>query len=265
MKTRWLQNRLWEIVEISRPGDRLSRAFNVSILSLIFLNVAAVIIESIDGIRLKYGIFFRIFEVFSIIVFTIEYIARMWSCVVDARYERPVIGRLSFARQPMSIIDLLVVLPFYIPLFGIDLRFMRAVRLLRVLRIAKIGRYSTSLKLIGNVMKSKKDELAMTVAVMALLLVISACIMYECENQAQPKAFPDIPTTMWWSVVTLTTVGYGDVYPITALGRFFAAITAILGIGMFALPTGIIGAGFVEEINKRKSKPTVCPHCGKEI
>jgi len=100
---------------------------------------------------------------------------------------------------------------------------------------------------------------------MLLSLVLSACIMYYCENEAQPEAFPDIPSTMWWAVVTLTTVGYGDVFPATVAGKFFASIIAILGIGMFALPTGILGAGFVEEIARRKEGQRRCPHCGKDL
>jgi voltage-gated potassium channel len=117
-----------------------------------------------------------------------------------------------------------------------------------------------------NVFKSKKEELILTVSLMLLLLVISACFLYHFENPAQPKVFSDIPSTMWWSVVTLTTVGYGDVYPITVWGKIFASVVAILGIGLFALPSGILGAGFIEEIEKSKSSTNLkCPHCGKEI
>ncbi len=133
------------------------------------------------------------------------------------------------------------------------------------MRIAKVGRYSDSLKLLKRVIVSKKEELFLTIFVLILLLVASASIMYHLENPAQPDAFPDIPSTMWWSVVTLTTVGYGDICPITPAGKFVASIMAILGIGMFALPTGILGAGFVEEISNSKVKAAKCPHCGKDL
>lgn len=117
-----------------------------------------------------------------------------------------------------------------------------------MLIIAKLGRYYSSLQLIRNVIRSKKEELVLTTAIMFLLLILSASVVYYCENSYQPETFSSIPSTMWWAIATLTTVGYGDMYPITALGKFFASIIAILGVGMFALPTGIIGSGFVEEV-----------------
>ena len=265
MRGKSIQVRTWEIVEVAKPEDRLSKIFDICILSLIFLNVLAVIIGSVDSIKNSCGNLLDWFEVISVVIFTLEYGARIWSCVIEQRYSRPIVGRLKFTKEPLPVIDLLAIVPFYLPFLGIDLRFIRVFRLLRVLRVAKIGRYYSSLRLIGNVIKSRKEELILTTVVMGLLLVISACLIYYCENQAQPDAFPNIPSTMWWSVVTLTTVGYGDVYPITVLGKILASIIAVLGIGMFALPTGIIGAGFVEEINKRKLQSSSCPHCGKQI
>jgi len=203
--------------------------------------------------------------VFSVCIFTLEYIARLWSCTVDPSFRGPFLGRLAFATRAMPLIDLAAILPFYLPFVGVDLRFLRVLRLFRILRIAKIGRYYPSLRLIKSVILSKKEELVLTSAIMVLMLVFSACVMYYCEHEAQPEAFPDIPSTMWWSVITLTTVGYGDVYPATPAGKFFAAIIAILGIGMFALPTGILGAGFVEEISRKKPRQDRCPYCGKEL
>lgn len=259
-----IKKRIWEIIEVAKNGDTASRIFDVFILSLIFLNVLVVIIGTIKDIQINYGTALHYFEIFSVIVFTIEYILRIWSCVIDDKYLNSIKGRLKFARQPLPVIDLLAILPFYVPLIGIDLRFIRIFRLLRIFRIAKIGRYYSKLQLIKNVFKSKKEELVLTSVIMIILLVISASLMYYCENTVQPKVFTSIPATMWWSVATLTTVGYGDVYPVTTLGKFLASIIAILGIGMFALPTGILGAGFVEEIQKRK-ETNVCPHCGKNI
>lgn len=180
-------------------------------------------------------------------------------------YSGIVTGRLRFIIKPLPVIDLLAILPFYLSFVPIDLRFIRVFRLFRIFRVAKLGRYSSSVRLLGRVVRNKKEELVITGMVMILLVVLTSSFMYFAENEAQPNKFPDIPTTMWWSVVTLTTVGYGDVYPVTGTGKFFAAIIAILGIGMFALPTGILGAGFVEEIQKRRSKKPVCSHCGREV
>jgi voltage-gated potassium channel len=189
----------------------------------------------------------------------------LWSCTADARFGSRGGGRVRFAMRPMSIIDLLAFLPFYLPFLGVDLRSLRVLRLLRVLRIVKIGRYYSSLGLIACVVRSKMEELVLSSALMGLLLVVSSSVLYYCENAAQPESFSSIPATMWWAVSTLTTVGYGDMCPITPLGKFCASIIAILGVAMFALPTGILGAGFVEAIQRPKEPVQTCPHCGKRI
>jgi len=259
------RERTWEIVEVAKRGDTASRAFDTTILTLIFLNVIAVIIGSVQSIQTRWGKSLDLFETVSVIVFTLEYITRLWSCTVDSRFSGRIRGRVRHVFRVVSIIDLLAILPFYLPFLGVDLRSFRALRLLRILRIAKIGRYYSSLTLIKSVFRSKKEELALTSVLLCLLLVVSATLLYFCEYEVQPDAFSSIPATMWWSVATLTTVGYGDIYPVTIMGRLFASIIAILGIGMFALPTGILGAGFVEAIQKSKKSERTCPHCGKEI
>jgi voltage-gated potassium channel len=259
-----IRKRTWEIVEAAKSGDRASRIFDIGILSLIFLNVIAVIIGSVQSVQERWGTALNLFEALSVIVFTVEYLARLWSCTSDPQFRGRFRGRVRLAFRAMSIIDLFAILPFYLPFLGIDLRFLRVLRLLRIIRVAKVGRYYSSLNLIKHVLQSKKEELLLTSALMGLLLVVSSSLLYYCENAAQPDIFSSIPATMWWSVATLTTVGYEDMYPITLMGKFFASIIAILGIGMFALPTGIIGAGFVEAIQKKKGGNT-CPHCGKEL
>ncbi len=259
-----IRKRTWEIVEVARSGDVISRVFDVGILVLIFLNVIAVIIGSVESVQAGWGTILNVFEIFSVAVFSVEYIARLWSCTISSEFPGPVRGRIRLAFRAMSLVDLLAILPFYLPFLGIDLRSLRVLRLLRILRVAKVGRYYSSLNLIKYVLKSKKEELVLTTALMGLLLVVSSSLLYYCENGVQPEAFSSIPATMWWSVATLTTVGYGDMYPVTMTGKFCASIIAILGIGMFALPTGIIGAGFVEAIQKKKGQD-VCPHCGEEL
>lgn len=260
-----IRKRTWEIVEAAKSGDTASRTFDITILALIFLNVIAVIVGSVQSVQERWGTFLNVFEVFSVAVFTVEYIARLWSCTIDPRFSGRIHGRFRHAFRAMSIIDLLAILPFYLPFLGIDLRSLRVLRLLRILRVAKAGRYYSSLNLIKHVFQKKKEELILTSALMGLLLVVSSSVLYYCENAAQPNAFSSIPATMWWAIETLTTVGYGDMYPVTLLGKFCASIIAVLGVGMFALPTGILGAGFVEAIQKHKEPKEVCPHCGKEL
>lgn len=262
-----LRNRVWEILENSRPNDRVGRIDDLFLLPLIFLNVIAVILGSVKWIENEYKLLLEGFEIFSVIVFTLEYILRVWSCISEDKYSKPIFGRFRYLLTPMALIDFFAILPFYLPFIGLDLRIIRVFRLFRIFRIAKAARYVSSLKLLGRVFKSKKEELIITSVVMIILLVIASSLMYFFENSAQPDKFADIPTTMWWAIATLTTVGYGDVYPITSEGKIIASIVAILGIGLFALPTGILGAGFVEEFQKSKKNPkeNVCPHCGKEI
>ncbi len=260
-----IRQRIWEIVETAKAGDTTSRIFDISILLLIFLNVIAVIIGSVQSIQARWGALLGAFEVFSVLVFTIEYLGRLWSCIVDARFSGFFRGRMRLALKPMSIVDLVAILPFYLPFCGADLRAIRILRLMRILRVMKIARYYDSLDLIKHVFRARKEELVLTSVLMGLLLIISSSVLYHCENGVQPDVFSSIPATMWWSIATLTTVGYGDIYPVTVLGKLCASVIAILGIGMFALPTGILGAGFVEAIQKKKTGSRKCPHCGESI
>jgi voltage-gated potassium channel len=262
-----IKNRVWEILENTKADDKYGRVDDYFILSLIFLNVVAVILGTVKSIEDSFGNYLYYFEVFSVAVFTLEYIIRIWACTSDKKYSKSIPGRLRFALLPMSIIDLIAILPFYVPLLGLDLRFVRIFRLIRIFRIAKAARYISSLKLFSNVFKAKREELIITSVIMLILLIVASAFMYMFENSVQPDKFSDIPATMWWAVATLTTVGYGDVYPITAEGKIIASIVAIIGIGLVALPTGILGAGFVEEFQKSRTRTekNICPHCGKEI
>lgn len=259
-----IKRRAFEILEIAAPGDLPSKTFDIFIITLISLNIIALILETVKGFSSQYMLFFEIFEIFSVGIFTIEYISRIWSCTANARFENPISGRIHFALTPLLIVDLLAILPFYLPMvIPLDLRFLRALRLFRISRMFKVGRYSESLKMFGNVLKSKKEELLIIVSIILISLVISSSLMYYVESEAQPDVFSSIPAAMWWGIITLTTIGYGDVYPITLLGKFLGAIIALLGIGMFALPAGMLASGFVEEIQVSQEKPTICPHCGK--
>ena len=261
-----IKKRLWQILEVAKQGDMLSKYFDIFIMSLIVLNVIFCILGSMKWFENHWRYFLEYFELVSVIIFTIEYFSRLYSCTIDSRYPKSIKGRIKYLFTPMSMIDFVAIFPFYISLGGVNLTALRVLRLFRILRIAKMGRYYSSLNIIKNVLKNKKEELILTTLIMFFLLIMSSSLMYYAEHSVQPKEFSSIPASMWWAVVTLTTVGYGDVYPITVLGKIIAGLIAIIGIGMFALPTGIIGSGFIEEIEKRKSnKKQICPHCNKEI
>jgi len=260
-----VRERIFEILETSLPDDWASRMFGVFITTLISLNVLMVVLETVEKLSLEYEVLFKTFEMFSVGVFTVEYFLRLWTCTTDRGFEHPIVGRVRFALTPLALIDLMAILPFYLPMiFPLDLRFIRAVRLLRLFRVFKLARYSESLETLGNVLKAKREELVLTLFVTLLLLVFASSLMYYVEREAHPQGFSSIPAAMWWGVATLTTVGYGDVYPITPLGKLLGAVIAILGIGMFALPAGLLASGFAEEIQKKRQK-RICPHCGKSI
>jgi voltage-gated potassium channel len=248
----------------TRSASGINKAFNLFIVALILLNIVAMVLESVQEIHHLAPRWFHNFEFFSVAVFSVEYLLRIWSCAEEPQYSRPVLGRLRFALTPLA---LSAVLPFYLPFIGVDLRVMRMfrmVRIMRIMRIAKLGRYSESLQMLLRVVKSRREQLLSSMLILLILAVVSATLMFYAEHEAQPKAFSSIPAAMWWAVATLTTIGYGDVYPVTVIGKFMASIIAVLGIGMFALPTGILGSGFVEELDRNK-KPRQCPHCGKEL
>ena len=259
-----LRTRVREIVGVAKPGDGLSKAFDIFIVTLISLNVVALILESVKNIQAFVPWLFGAFEFVSVIIFSLEYVARVWSSVEIPTYQKPVSGRLRFMVTPLAVVDLLAILPFYLPFTGIDLRFLRVLRMMRIFRVAKLGRYSQSLQMLQRVMVAKKEQLLCSLFILLLLVIVAASMLYYAENGVQPEVFSSIPASMWWATATLTTVGYGDVYPVTGLGKLMASFIAVLGIGMFALPTGILGAGFVEEMSPRQ-KMSRCPHCGKEI
>lgn len=262
------RRRVWEILEIARPGDRTSEQFDIAIRALIALNVLAVILETVPAVDAPLHGFFVAFEAFSVAVFTVEYVGRVWSAVEDPAYRRPVRGRLRYAATPLAVIDLLAVLPSLLPFLGLDLRILRGMRLFRLFRILKLTRYSRSLRTVGRAFQRSREELVITLSVAGLGVLIASSIMYYAEHTAQPDHFSSIPTAMWWGVVTLTTLGYGDVYPITSIGRLMGGIFALSGILLIALPTAILGAAFVEEIRREREVSAGdgrCPTCGAPV
>lgn len=270
-----IKKRTYEIIERGSNGDKFSRIFDYSIMVLIILNVASILLESFDGISGAFGSYFEVLEIFSVIVFTIEYLLRLWTANLKFPTHK---GFAAIARQmssPMAVIDFLAIFPTYIIILAGGLSgsfmFLRILRLTRLLRIFKLTRYSNALNLVGKVIKDKKEELTITFFITFLLVLMASTIMYYVEHEVNAEAFPNIGAAIWWAIATLTTIGYGDVYPATGLGRFLSGVIALLGIGLVAMPTGIISSSFMEELNSRNKKaekiepPCYCPHCGKKI
>ena len=227
------------------------RATNFFLVYLIFFNVLAVIFESIPAVGARYAPYFDAFEGFSVIVFSVEYGLRIWCCTEDPhrRYTAPLAGRLRYALTPMAIVDFLAIAPFYLTMLSaIDLRFLRVFRLLRLL---KLTRYSPAIEMLGRVLYNERRALLSALLFMLVLLVFASSLMHLIEQKAQPETFGSIPAAMWWAVVTLTTVGYGDVAPVTAAGKLLGGIVTILGVGTFAMPAGILASGFAQEMKRR--------------
>jgi voltage-gated potassium channel len=261
-----IKYRIYLVFNPAKENDKWSKIIDYFLIALITLNVVAVILETVDDVYNSYSLYFRIFEKISVYIFTVEYIIRLWTCTCETKYSHPILCRLRYIFSLGALIDLLAFVPFYLPFARIDLRVIRILRLFRFLRIFKLGRYLDATKLISNVFKSKKEELILCLVITLSLIIVASSFMYFAENQAQSDKYSSIPATMWWCVTTLTTVGYGDVFPITVIGRLLTALIAILGIGMFALPAGILASGFSDEFQKRKNKgKDSCPQCGQEL
>lgn len=261
-----IKKRTFEIIQIADEKDVLSKIFDVSIICLIILNVVLVIADTFD-LPSSLGNIFNIIEVISVIIFTIEYVLRIWTSDLLYPNLKPMKARFKYIFSFMALIDLFAILPFYIPfIIKIDLRVLRMLRIIRLFRVFKINRYTNALSTIGTVFKKKKNQLISSIFVVLLLMIIASVIMYNVENQAQPKVFQNAFSALWWAIATLTTVGYGDIYPVTVFGKILSAIIALLGIGLVAVPTGIISAGFMENIeHSDEDKKQYCPYCGKKI
>ncbi|HNT81086.1 MAG TPA: ion transporter [Bacteroidia bacterium] len=261
-----IKKRIFILLDPAEGGSLWDKFIDSFIVTLIVLNVLAVMLETVDSLFIEYGLIFRQFEVFSVGVFTLEYALRVWTCTFLENYKHPIVGRVKYIMSIGSLIDLIAIAPFFMPFTKIyDFRFVRIFRLLRFLRVFKLGRYLNATKVVSNVLKEKKEELVLCLIITITLIVVASSFMYFVEHDAQPIKFSSIPETMWWSVTTLTTVGYGDVIPITGLGRVLTSCISILGIGMFALPAGILASGFSAEFQKLKKHKNVCPHCGKVL
>jgi voltage-gated potassium channel len=261
-----IKARLYDILVDTDDNELTDRIVALFLMGLILLNVIAVILETVAELATRYQVLFNRLEVFSVAVFTGEYLARLWVCTLNPKFQGSVAGRIRYALTPLALVDLIAILPFYLPMvLPLDLRLVRLLRLFRLFRLFKLARYVESLHTLADALRAKKEELVISIVMLLVLLLFSSSLMYVVESEAQPDKFNSIPATMWWSVATLTTVGYGDVFPITPLGKLLGAFIAILGIGVFALPTGILATGFAEALQRRRiaSATIHCPHCGR--
>jgi voltage-gated potassium channel len=248
-------------------NSKWDKIVNGFIITLIVLNVIALMLETIQPLYVKYKPLFDTFDLVSVIIFSVEYVLRVWSCNVENRYRESFKGRIKYMLTPGALIDLMAFFPWYLHnLIGFDPRFVRILRLLRFFRLFRLTAYTRSAQMIFNVFRSRLRELLLSLLLAVFLIIISSCILYFAEHNVEGTQFTSIPATLWWAVVTLTTTGYGDMFPATIVGRALAGVIMLTGVAFLALPAGIITAGFLDEMRiLRKGKSYKCPHCGGDI
>lgn len=264
-----IKKRVFEIVEVASDGDIFSKIFDILIITLITVNVVIVVADTFDVPQAVRAVM-NVVETVSVIIFTSEYAARVWTADLAFPRRGSLKSRVKYILSGAAIIDLVALLPFYLPfLFPVNLVVLRVFRVLRLMRLFKVNRYTHALATIGEVFKRKSSQLISSLLVVGLLMIIASVLMYNVEHDVQPEVFENALSGLWWAVATLTTVGYGDIYPITPIGKVLSAIIALLGIGLVAVPTGIISAGFAEQIEQNKQEDDdgqrYCPYCGKKI
>lgn len=265
-----IKKRIFEIFEVAASHDIWSKVFDIFLMALILLNVGIIIADTFD-LPPKISNFCGKIESISVVIFSVEYIARLWTS--DLKY--PDIpawrARLKYICTFAALIDLVSLLPSYLSFVSANLMVLRMLRIFRLFRAFKLNRYTHALQDIGEVFKRKAGQLVSSMLVVSFLMIIAAVLMYDAEHEAQPEVFNNALSGMWWAIATLTTVGYGDIYPVTAVGKLMSAVIAVLGIGLVAVPTGIISAGFSEQIaekqkdNNNEKERIFCPYCGERL
>ena len=251
-----MRARLYDILEMTDPTDPLCKAFSFFIVSLILVNVVCIVLESREEIEFQYRTLFLAIEICSTLIFATEYGLRIWSSV-ESESKKKNEGlsdrriRLAYIISPMAIVDLVAFLPSLLQVLfpGIDLRFLR---ILRLLRVFKLTRYFSTFELLFNVLHEERKNLAGIFVILIVILIMAASALYLVERDVQPEKFGSIPQAMWWAIAALTTVGYGDVYPQSYIGQLLGSLVTILGIGMVALPSGILASAFSEQMRRKR-------------
>lgn len=245
-----------------RPELRLNQGLSLTnqvLIVLILLGALIAILETEPTIRDVWGGVFFVFEMFLFALFSVEYMARIY-CANEPDLQGNRISRLRYAISGWAILDLLVLISFVLTLGGSTLFIIRMFRILRILRIARLGRFSRAIDLVVEAASARKFEIIFTFSMALVLMVFGASLLYAIEAENQPELFGSIPRALWWSVATLTTVGYGDAVPMTVLGKIVAGATAVFGVGLVAMPAGILASAFSEAIQKRKEIELTIAH-----
>lgn len=279
-----IKQKIYNVIREDHKNTISGTLFDTIIVVFIMLNITFIIIETFNPPSWFIPIY-NVVEFITVVVYTIEYFLRIWTAPLKYPEEKTYKARLKYMISFMAIIDLMSILPAYLPfVFVINFKVLRILKVFKLLRVFKIGRYVDSFSAIVYVLKSKAHQLISSVIILFVLLIMASVIMYDIESQVQPEVFENALSSLWWAVATVTTVGYGDLYPITTAGKILGIVVVLMGVGLVAIPTGIISAGFVESIgmftgeteinsddkqlinNKQITfKARYCPYCGKPM
>lgn len=250
MSKRHLKHRLLHILEGDPAAGKPGRFVQSALIALVIANIVSIILESVHHLHTDYLAYFHGFEVFSIVVFTVEYLARFWTAS-EKHEDQPWLARRKYALSFFGLIDLISILPFYLQFFvpGMDLRILRVVRLLRTF---KLSHFNSAIEDLFSALYHARASVYSTIYLFLIALLLTSTAMYHAEHELQPDKFGSIPAAMYWSVISLTTVGYGDVTPVSSLGKFISAITAFLGVSSVAMLTGVVASAFANQVERRK-------------
>ena len=241
------RKKIFNIIQIGDKSNPASRAFDIFIVAVIVCNIAVTFLQTFDELD-AFSQLFRSVEIFSILVFCVEYALRIWTADFLYPNRNPVRARIRFLFSFNGIIDLLTILPF---VFLSGMVIFRMLRVARIFHLFRLNAQYDSFNVITTVLYEKRNQIISSVFIVLVLMLASSLCMYSVEHDAQPEVFQNAFSGIWWSMSTLLTVGYGDIYPVTTIGRLMAICIAFLGVGAVAIPTGIISAGFVEQYQKK--------------
>ncbi len=234
-------------------GEAGGRALKAFMIFVIFSSSILLVLNTEESVSERYGEFLRIFEAAASLIFFLEYIVRLVRCTDTGNLgEGPVSCRLRYVFSFMGLVDLCSFMPFFLMLSGVAQS--PPLMLLQLLRLLKLTRYSMAFHLLADVLRDESESLLVSIMLMFIILIFASVGIYIFEHQVQPEAFGSIPEAMWWAIVTLTTVGYGDVTPVTVQGKIFATFITIAGVGLVSLPAGIIASGFTEQLRLRRER-----------
>jgi voltage-gated potassium channel len=251
-----LRHTLFEILHKPREGVPYTRLVNYTLLALIVANALAVSLETVKALNAQYRQWFFVFEMFSVAVFALEYVLRVWVCVERPRYEHPVKGRLAYMCKPLLLLDLIVIVTVFTP---IDLRFLRVGRLLRLLPLLHLDNYDRAIRALSKSLARKRSLMVSSAVMLLILMYCSGALLYQLEHPGQPTVFSSIPASLWWAITTMTTTGYGDMTPLTSWGKAVAGFVMVCGIALFALPTALLTAAVLDTA---AVDDVTCPNCG---